>query len=48
MYVSNNGYSSSSTTGDTAGIYLGFSTTDLLSSNASIRAHGIQLRCLSE
>ncbi|WP_300728214.1 hypothetical protein [uncultured Rikenella sp.] len=42
------GYSWSSAFNGTNGVFLDFSTQRLSSSHVSYRAHGLQLRCLSE
>ncbi|WP_304708663.1 hypothetical protein [uncultured Rikenella sp.] len=46
--VSNNGFSWSLATSSIDGLYLDFGMTALNPSNASSRAYGFQLRCLSE
>ncbi|WP_294598768.1 hypothetical protein [uncultured Rikenella sp.] len=46
--VGNNGYNWSSTIHTTYGTFLDFRTTFLQPNYASNRAHGLQLRCLSE
>ncbi|WP_294600090.1 hypothetical protein [uncultured Rikenella sp.] len=48
MSVGYDGYSYSSTVSNTLGIVLYFYTQRLRPSYASYRAHGLQLRCLSE
>ncbi|WP_300856975.1 hypothetical protein [uncultured Rikenella sp.] len=46
--VGHSGHSWSSATSDINGLYLGFLVTSLGPSDANSRAHGLQLRCLSE
>ncbi len=48
MDVGNGGYSWAVTISETDGLFLSFYTKNLTSSAASYRAHGFQLRCLSE
>ncbi|WP_300828838.1 hypothetical protein [uncultured Rikenella sp.] len=47
-YVGNGGYSWSSAASGIGGLYLSFSVTELTPSRTTYRAHGLQLRCLSE
>ncbi|WP_294597652.1 hypothetical protein [uncultured Rikenella sp.] len=42
------GYSWSATVSSTNGLHMGFFVTNLNPSSANPRAHGFQLRCLSE
>ncbi len=46
--IGNGGYSWSSSFSGTSGVFMDFATQGLHPSNAPDRAHGCQLRCLSE
>ncbi|WP_297830599.1 hypothetical protein [uncultured Rikenella sp.] len=46
--VGNSGYSWASAINDIKGVYLSFNTIGLIPNYTTDRAHGFQLRCLSE
>ncbi len=48
MSVGHRGYSWSSAISGTNGVFLHFGATELYPSSTTHRAHGLQLRCLSE